>query len=169
MGMADGISLGEGSHVAFLAGAVARTKGPVLELGTGWWSTPVLHALCWDRPLFSTETSDTWLESLSGLKSVNHTFIKVKEMQDILDVARAYGPWGVIFVDNSPGEIRGDLLVKLKGMAELIVVHDTEADDPGEAGNYGWKKADGLYKYCRRFTMFRPNTSVYSDTVDFSL
>ena len=35
-----------GSHLPILLRAMKATTGPVLELGAGIYSTPILHALC---------------------------------------------------------------------------------------------------------------------------
>lgn len=41
------ISWKHSTHLAVLMEAVRRTAGPVLELGVGLYSTPVLHWLCY--------------------------------------------------------------------------------------------------------------------------
>jgi hypothetical protein len=53
-----------GTHIAPLLTAVLATDGPVLELGCGDFSTPLLHAICakQNRLLVSTDTDKAWLE-----------------------------------------------------------------------------------------------------------
>ncbi len=59
-----------GTHMACLIAAVINTTGPVLELGSGHYSTPLLHVLCSPhdgkpaRLLVSTETELNWLNKL---------------------------------------------------------------------------------------------------------
>lgn len=47
-----------GTHQTPLISAVMHTKGPILELGCGDFSTPLLHAICStnQRMLLSTDT-----------------------------------------------------------------------------------------------------------------
>lgn len=46
------------THIPILAAVVAMTDGPVLELGTGLNSTPLLSEMCFhmSRDLYSIET-----------------------------------------------------------------------------------------------------------------
>ena len=50
----------DGSHLPVLIKMVLMTDGPILELGTGFFSTPVLHWLCAEkkRKLVSYDSSE---------------------------------------------------------------------------------------------------------------
>jgi len=169
--MRNPIDLGVGSHVPILAAAVARTEGPVIELGTGWWSTPLLHWMCqWKRALVSYETDREWLEVMSQFKSEMHLMRHVTDWEE----AEFYGNYGVAFIDCSMDASqrphhRPRLAKRLKGRAHFIVCHDTEADIRPAAGDYGWAELDGLFKYQSTFTGIRPWTTVYSDVEEFTL
>lgn len=163
--------LGVGSHVPFLAAAVARTGGTVVEFGTGWWSTPLLHYMCAGRrPLVSYETDAEWLELMRQFQSGGHFMEHVKNWDEVpLPVQIA-----VAFVDCSVDETkkehhRARLVRRLKGRAHFIVCHDTEADIRPAAGDYGWAELDGLFKYQSTFKGIRPWTTVYSDAEEFVL
>lgn len=161
--------LGVGSHVPFLAAAVARTKGLVAEFGTGWWSTPLLHWMCAGRrPLISYETDREWLEVMRQFDHPDHILVHVSKWDDVPI------PDGiaVAFVDCSEDSThqrhhRPALVKRLKGKAHFIVCHDTEADIRPAAGDYGWSQLDSLFKYEFTFQGIRPWTTVYSDVEQF--
>lgn len=172
MDLAQGVISGEtgiGSHVPFLAAAVARTTGPVLELGMGFWSTPLLHYLCRGRRLVSVDREKEWADRFGRYQSPTHEIHVIREYEDTLAVSLAEPKWGVIFLDCSPGECRGDMAVALKGRALYLVCHDTEADLPPSGGNYGWAKVEGVYRYAVTDKSIRPWTTIYSDDAEFEL
>lgn len=168
------ITIGVGSHFPILAAAVARTTGPVLELGCGYWSTPMLRLLCrymdfWKeghqsgfppgwRKLESYDTDPEWAKRFD-----------VPCVADWEKWKPEASRYGVAFVDNSPGESRVELILRLKDKAHFIVAHDTEADIPPSGGNYRWKELDGKFKFQTIFKDFRPWTTVYSDVEEFAL
>lgn len=159
--------LGVGSHIAVLAAAVARTTGPVIECGTGWWSTPLLHLLCKGRRLLSCETDKEWLSQVQSMESEWHQFKRVEKWADVSQIDTV--DWAVAFVDGAPGEERIDIIRRLKARTTYIVAHDTCADRPGSGGNYGWKQLEGLFKYEVIYKGVRPWTTVYSDHKEFEL
>lgn len=161
--MAD---VGVGSHFPVLAAAVARTTGPVLELGCGWFSTPMLRLLC--RHLHPEHPQWRRLESYDTDKDWAAKFA-VPIVKDWTSWQPAEKHYGVAFVDNSPGESRVGLIKRLKGHARFIIAHDTEADIPPSGGNYGWAQLNGLFKYAVTFNAFRPWTTIYSDEEEFAL
>lgn len=159
--------LGVGSHVPVLAAAVAKTTGPVLECGTGWWSTPLLHLMCKDRPLVSLETDREWVEKFGQMRSPMHDLRHVSDWKavDLIDSVE----WSVAFVDNSPGEERIDVIRRLRSKTTFIVAHDTDADIPPSGGNYGWAKINGVFRFQFTYMIVRPWTTVYSDFKEFAL
>lgn len=172
--------LGVGSHVPILAAAIARTTGPILECGTGDWSTPLIHALAnGKRGIYSVDTSQEWLDKftptyMSGL----HRFALLPHIGDHHQTIRAWTVFGlslhehrdgVCFLDQSPGEARVPMAKAIKGKFKFIVAHDTDADIPPGGGNYGWKELDGYFKYQFTFKDLRPWTTVYSDEEEFVL
>lgn len=160
------VDLSVGSHVPVLAAAVNRTKGAVLELGCGWWSTPMLRLMChymrvadpqWRR-LESYDTDDQW--------GATFNVPVVKDWKQWKPQEKEYG---VAFVDCSPGESRVELIQRLRGICHFIVAHDTEADIPPSGGNYRWTLLDGVFKHQTIYKDIRPWTTVYSDREEFIL
>lgn len=165
--------LGVGSHVPFLAAAVARTTGPVYEFGTGWWSSSTLHFMCAGRrPLYSFETDEDWMRQMATLfESPGHIFQRVVRWDDV----KIPSGIAVAFVDCSVDSTKKEhhrprLVKRLKEAgAHFIAVHDLEADIRPAAGDYGWSELDGLFRYASTFKMIRPWTTVYSDVEEFAL
>lgn len=147
------------THFPILAAVVARTTGPVLELGCGDYSTPMLHLLCRDRRLVSLEADAGWLARFADLASERHELVRVADWAgaEILDC----GEWDVALVDHAPGNRRVPEIRRLMHRARFIVVHDTE--DPG----YGYESV--LPEFTHRFDYKRldPWTTVVSMFEEF--
>jgi hypothetical protein len=156
-----------GSHVPILAAAIARTQGPVLECGCGWWSTSLIHLAAAGRSIVSCETDAEWLSKFVVYQRNNHRFVHVRNWREhpVITSER----WSVAFVDCSPGEERIHVIQRLKPYATYIVAHDVDADIPPGGGNYGWKQLEGFFKYEVIFKDVRPWTTVYSDVEEFKL
>lgn len=169
------LDLGVGSHAPVLAAIVARCFrrydkiGPpstIWEFGCGDYSTPLLHLMARERGavLVSFETDEMWLRKYASLANLDyptaHRFEHVLDWEEI--GARPGGP-NLLFIDCSPGEIRVPLALAFKDRAQIIICHDTEADIPPAAGNYGWAKLDGVFKHQWTCKLWRPWTTVYSN------
>ena len=147
------------SHYPVLAAAVARTTGPVLELGCGWGSTPMLRAMCrvMNRKLESYDTDKEWADKF-GVPVVQD------QRWDLWEPLEKH--YGVIFIDCSPGEIRRDLAVRLKDQATFQVLHDHEA---GSAAAYYYETILEYFKYNETYRMLRPHTLILSNVEPFGL
>lgn len=113
-----------GSHLPVLAACVALTEGPVLELGVGWFSTPLLHALCGlkERLLISVESDQEWIRKLPPYHCGWHRM--VHSGYDEFS-ALPPGELSVVFIDNSPGgERRRRDFERYLPLARFVVVHD---------------------------------------------
>ena len=143
---------GAGSHVPLLASVVAIARpGPVLELGVGDMSTPLLREMCraMGRELVSVDTSEEWARKYGA-----HLFHEFPHTAAVRE-------WAVVFVDTSPPPSRLELVKSMREWAEFIVIHDTDnqGGDLTELVAYleGFRHA----RVCRDFT---PWTTVVSDT-----
>lgn len=114
-----------GSFLPALVASVADTTGPVLEIGIGHFSTPILHALCgaMNKDLISVEDSPDWVWMKDKYGSKTHVFHFGS--YDYFLPPYKNGNWGVVFIDNSPGGWR-----RLRDFemfidrSEVVVVHD---------------------------------------------
>ncbi len=137
-----------GSHLAPLIGALAASdrKSPVLELGVGHFSTPMLHAFCMGagRRLVSVEANAEWHDYFSDrYKHIGHEFIN----QDYSIAVPLLGMerWGVAFIDNSPGgKRRADDFATMAKCSQYVVVHDYHLENEDAIkpllGTLKWKK-----------------------------
>lgn len=153
---------GYATHLPILTASVAMASpGPVLELGAGAFSTPVLHAICTatNRQLVTLDNDPAWIEQFSSFRSVLHRV----ELAVSWDAAIPDDAWAVVFVDHGPAERRKIDIEALRDKCELMVVHDTE--------DLRYEYPEDLFaKFTHRFDYKRltPHTTVLSMTRDLS-
>lgn len=146
------------THLAPLLTTLVNTVGPVLELGCGDFSTPLLHAACapTKRYLLSAESCEPWFKLFLDLESDWHEFILVKNWA----IVGCERHWSVVFVDHAPEGQRIIDIERLRGKTDIFVVHDTEH------GVYNYNKILPTFKYsytCKRYPVW---TTVVSDRID---
>jgi hypothetical protein len=115
-------SMDWGSHLPALVACVAACDGPVLEIGAGHHSTPILHSLCavLGKQLVTVEAEDVWREVFADYATDGH---KVLKQTEELLVTLASENWGVVFVDDlkGPREDRARLFCR---SSQFMVFHD---------------------------------------------
>lgn len=129
----DGLAWG--SHLAPLLACICQSDGPVLELGIGHFSTPILHAVCTNmgRKLVSVEDNDEWYKAFVNKYDfgVHHIFHKSYDELEFLWKEK----WGVVFIDNSPGgERRKKDFISAISVSDYVVVHDYELENRDAIG-----------------------------------
>ena len=55
------------THMPSLLACLRHMSGPVLELGSGWYSTPVLSAFATDRLVSTVESNREWHDLVSRI------------------------------------------------------------------------------------------------------
>ena len=150
------------SHIPVLIKVMEATSGPVLELGMGIFSTPLLHMLCFDknRNLVSYDNNQKYVDMFRKYRSETHKIGVVNDW-DKIDVDE-YN-WSVVLVDHTPGERRAVEIARLIN-AEYLVVHDTE---PKENYTYSFDKIYPLFKYKFDYTKAKTHTTVLSNLREF--
>lgn len=143
----------------------AITQGDILELGTGIYSTPLLHWSCRPvgRQLYSYDNEPRYFEFIRQYATDFHHVFFVENWSDI-DIEK---PWAFALIDHAPREQRTVDLARLKGHADYIVIHDT---DPRQDKHYGFRSSGLLDSFKYQWT-YRPMTSwttVVSDKFDLS-
>lgn len=150
-----------GSFLPLLVGAVARTDGPVLELGCGEYSTLVLHEMCRasGRWLLSAESDAGWHARFADLAGPRHCVDLVTDWEAWWTplLAPLADPWDVAFVDHAPGERRAGDIARLRAIAKYIIVHDTEAP------SYGYESVLRSFAHRYDYTRLCPHTTIVSD------
>lgn len=144
------------THLPILCAAVSLTKGAVLEMGTGWYSTPVLHALCGDsRRLVSVDTDAVWAERFAHLRTPSHQIITPASYDECHDLLLE--SWDVAFIDHAPA-LRRIVDIERVTHARYVVIHDAE-----ECRDYGYSRIIPLFKYALVATRQTPWTAVLSN------
>jgi hypothetical protein len=151
----------EGSHIPVLIKVLQATEGDVLELGTGFNSTPVLHWLCneTNRKLDSYESS---IEFYAHAKNYQNDFHDVHFIED-WDALPIDKYWSVVFIDHAPGVRRVEEMIRLANNADYVIVHDTEAKSDW---HYNYSKGFPNYKFRYDYTKAYPHTTILSNFKD---
>jgi hypothetical protein len=149
------------SHLPVLIRLVGSTTGPVLELGTGAFSTPVLHWMCLPtgRRLVSYDDNGAYHRAAKKYRTPWHEVTQVKSWDD----APIAEPWDVALVDHAPSLRRREEIRRLAHHARFIVVHDT---DWYYEKDYGFKSVFPYFRFNWEFTLIRPRTRVLSNFAD---
>lgn len=142
-----------GTHQPLLFGACLRTSGPILELGSGFFSTPFIHALsiAQRRRCVTLDTNYEYFGAVKSYQSENHEvallpgFVRnqqgkalvaadrsvdsyvAEQQQRLSELCARYGHFDVAFVDHDPAFLRQPALEFLADKATYLVTHDTEA------------------------------------------
>lgn len=130
---------------------------PVAEFGAGQGSTPFLRQYCLEnnRKFVSYENNVEWAEKCGSI------------IIDDWNMADIYKPYSVCLIDHSPGEHRHEAIAILKDLADIIVIHDSEA----EATGYMLDKIWPLFKYrvnCKNINGKGAEASAVSNKIDLS-
>lgn len=160
-----------GTHMACLVAAAVHTDGPILEMGAGDYSTPLLHSVCSknERYLLSTDTDQKWLSYFTDMENDWHKFKYVKVYEDDWEINPqpnewdAIGGdrhWSVVFIDHRPGERRVIDIARLRNNTEIFVVHDTEQSE------YYYEPLLSSFRYKYVDKRYTTQTTVVSDTID---
>jgi len=156
------VSAAYGTHITPLVAAFLNTKGAVLELGMGDYSTPVLNMLCKSqkRRLISVESDIEWAENFIDLNIDDH-FIMMYDDFNLDDNDKM--KFGLVLIDHAPAENRVKDMIRLRARADVFVVHDTE-----KTKWYGWEPTLSSFKYRYDYPRYAKRTTLLSDTIDVS-
>ena len=147
------------SHLPILIEMVQKTAGPILELGIGPYSTPVLHALAEfrDRKLISYENNEGYYNRFRRFKTKEHEINLIDDWSTIdIDKRR----WSVAFIDHAPAERRKHEIRRLAYNTDFVVVHDTE---PLHEDEYNYSEIYKFFKYRKTYKKLNPYTTVFSN------
>ena len=149
------------SHIPVLIRAMEITDGPVLELGLGISSTPLLHMLCLDRGrvLVSYDNDKQYTDMFRKYHSQGHA-IKLVSNWDELDTKEHQ--WSVVLIDHKPEDSR-KVEVRRLAWVDYIIIHDTE---PANNYLYEYDQIYPLFKYRFDYTKARAHTTVLSNSKD---
>jgi len=145
------------SHIPLLVEVMRQSDGPVLELGAGPGSTPLLYWLCFDqdRPFTSYETNQEYADTLAKFG------VKHLESYDQVEVK----PYDVVFIDSGPPERRHIDVKRFSNVANHIVIHDSQRHLDKY---FHYKSIYGLFKYKWKYGKVKPHTTVLSNFKEFT-
>ncbi|MCX6702774.1 MAG: hypothetical protein NTW60_02815 [Candidatus Wolfebacteria bacterium] len=156
---------GTSTYMPMLIKIIQMTDGPVMELGSGLFSTPLLHWLCSKkkRELVTYENNPEYYQLARKFRSRNHKIRFVKTFDEV-DFSRH---WNVVLIDHSPKRPlrRGDDVIKLKDSADYIILHDSELE---EEKHYGYDKVWEHFKYRHNWDKCLPHVTVLSNFKNLS-
>ena len=134
----------------------AMTTGPIMEGGSGIYSTPLLHWLCAEtkRSLVTYESDKNFIKLAEEYRSENHA---VHLIDDYLSIPNT-GHYSIILIDHG-GHTRGKTAVHLKNSADYIVIHDSNV-----VRKNMYQIAFPEFKYRKDFDRYIPWTTVLSNT-----
>lgn len=151
-----------GSHLPALVTCVMATTGPVLELGMGYFSTPILHEICkaQGRRLVSTESDAGFAPVFADFAADFHALkVYPHELPDSLFSE----PWSVVLIDHSFERRRAADGARFKD-AEFIVAHDysypLNGVDGETIGDMFMALVAPLYPWHKICSKFMPSTLV---------
>lgn len=134
------------THLRLLVAAFMRTQGDVLELGCGWYSTPVLHELCRaaGRRLLTFDNQPYWLPPFMPFASKGHELKQIGWWQEMYEHFPPDAHFGMAFVDQGQPIEREYAVRRLLAarVVDVFVMHDTE-----EGHAYGYDRLLGLARY----------------------
>jgi hypothetical protein len=102
---------------------------PILELGCGLGSTPILHEFASKNKvkLFTLDNNTEWLSKIEAEFPTNetHTYKKIHnwsyELEDFINLK-----YSLVFIDQSPWEARTLSLNLFKNISDYVVLHDCD-------------------------------------------
>lgn len=145
------------SHLPILTRIIDASKGPMLELGTGYYSTPIFHAMAemHKRHCYSYESSPEWYAKALKFQSAYHHIIFIEDWETIPS-----GSFGIVFVDQSPNKYRRFSLKKFANSADYLIAHDSEIRRQSQ---FHLEKTLLTFKYRYDYKKIEPNVTVVSN------
>lgn len=142
------------THLPPLIAAVLYLKGNVVEMGSGHFSTPILHEILknTNRKLYTFDHDQSWLDNFLYLQTENHIIRLIQNWDDI-----TVPSCDILFIDHAPAKQRQKDIIKYKN-TPIIVVHDTEDR------NYHYDFCE--FKYNKIYNKYKVTTTLISNHID---
>lgn len=153
-----------GSHMAVLTKMMNRTTGPVLELGMGIYSSPLLHWLCRDqnRKLYSYEDNGAWYNVHK--RTFANRFHRVHRIRNWDNIDIEGTKWGLVFIDHVASRRAVDA-IRAADCAQAVILHDSNGrNEP----HYHYSTVYPHFGQRYNYTKSHPHTTVLSNFLDLS-
>lgn len=173
------------THQSLLVAAMLSTQGPILEIGGGYYSTPIVSAFASTqrREAHTIETGAAIYELLKRFSSPFHKIWPVSgydfaadgrftpradttradyiaiQSRFLADFCKQHPQrWSVVFIDQSPGYLRVPAIEHFANTADFIITHDTELVDA-----YGYEPCLSRFHHRWDFRLRVPHTTIVSN------
>lgn len=104
-------------------------NNPILELGCGDSSTPILRHFCQKHniKLITAENNLNWLNKVKNSfpENKNHEYVAVADWSQFISLSSQM-KYSLIFVDQSPWEARKESIEKLRNCCDFMILHDCD-------------------------------------------
>lgn len=152
------------SHLPILIKVLQLSDGPVLEMGMGPFSTPVMHWLCLEmkRPLVSYDTDPEYFETNKTFENSGHKINLVNNWDDA-DIENTH--WGVAFLDHAPDYRRKEDVKRLVNNVDYLILHDSETS---KDQYFHYSEIYPLFKYQYGYKRQSPFSAVLSNSKDLT-
>ena len=151
----------ESHQPVLLALLEAVQAARVLELGTGYGSTPIVLARSGQS--LSLETDPAWFERFRQFASPAHRIEMCNDFDEWRWRSRYFSErWDIALVDNSPGTSRQGNLAALAATTRFIVCHDTQECFRPAASDFRWDFSE--FRHVWTYTRFDTYTTVVSNS-----
>lgn len=161
------------THQPYLIKGIENSRGDVLELGVGMFSTDLIHHILGhtERKIVSVDDNSDWINKFVHSNSEKHQFDLVERSVDSWITAIDYyskSRWGVVFVDQGFGEeiwrpSRNYSVQKLIDCSDFVIAHDADMFPEMRTDEYNWIEC--IPSVCVDSSRRGPSTYVFSKTV----
>lgn len=152
------------THFPLLMKMVNHTTGAILELGSGLFSTPLLHWMCFEkqRHLITVERHAHYMDFAKRFDIGNHHVFHIKQVEKSSFPDAVYT---IVFIDHSPKRprTRGDDAMLFIEKCRYMVLHDAGKDGKSK---YGYEQLYPHFKYRYDWEGAVPHTTVLSNIDD---
>ena len=149
------------THIPILLACLRHTSGPILEMGAGFFSTPLVNAFAVGRIARTIETDGPWYSTLAPICTQRPVYAHQHQFVFVPDYAQATVEdhfWSLVLIDHGPAERRKIDIERLRGRCQILIAHDSECDA------YGYGPVLDKFKYRYTYSRLHPWTTVVSDT-----
>lgn len=151
------------SHLPVLSFVAMRLHDKidsVLEVGCGYYSTPLLSVLAAGKGLRRTilESDREWAAQISDLFGVAVTQFNAEELP-----ASVVRQWGLVFIDSAIEAARARHAIRLREYAKVIILHDS---NPDWDAHYRYSEIVGEWKHAKQFTKCYPHSLLLTNDDD---
>jgi hypothetical protein len=153
------IDKGWSTHMPVLLQLLQKTDGSILEVGSGVYSTPLLHWFCsfTNRKLVTYESDKSFIHFA---KQYETDFHKVHFIENYQNIPLDY--YTIALIDHN-GHDRGLTAIHLKDNVTFIVLHDSNV-----IKRNSYDKAFPNFKWRKDFTQYVPWTTILSNSNDLA-